>query len=220
MKRIVLLVLIGLLSLSVQAARHKRLTRDQKRVLYASPRAITGNFGLGAVGGYAAASIGLEYEQFIHPTSFLSATVKVSAFLGGHLGTGPLREGDVWSQNYGYYAAPGIRFHPLRNWHSVDVGVGAAAALGYGRRRDQFSYNYYTGGAWTVERNFFGAMQGEITVNFLEPHWHGIQSVFVCGGYIYSNAKARYYVRQNGEIANSENDPVYLQVGFRLGGRW
>ncbi len=220
MKRILLFTLIGLLSLSVQGARHKRFTRDEKRALYASPKAITGNLGLGAVGGYAAASLGLEFEQFIDSSGFLSATVKAAAYLGGHLGSGPIKEGEVWSQNYGYYVAPGIRFHPLRNWHSVDLGVGVAAALGYGRRRDDFSYGYYKGGENTVEENFFGAVLGEITVNFRKRHWHGIQSIFVCGGYIYSNAKARIYTRTNGQLSNSENDPVYLQVGFRLGGRW
>lgn len=211
-------------SLTVGAHNHrdKRIhyTKAQKEKMYSSPHAITGNLGFGAVGGYAAASAGLEYERFVHPSGFLSATVLASGYLGGHLGLGPLKEGDVWSQNYGFFIAPGLRFHPIRHRHLIDLGIGINNAIGYGRRRDDVGYGILHGSAKTVEKSFFGAVLGEFTANFLKGDWHGIQSFFITGGYIYANAKARNYFTPHGSPAHSENDPLYLQFGFRLGGRW
>jgi len=174
---------------------------------------------LGAIGGYAAGSAAFEYERSIDKKGYLSGTVRIGAYYGGtfYLG-GELENGEIYSRTSGYYAAPGIRFHPLGKAHSIDLGIGAYLPFGYGHRNDNAngSINRYDPNI----NHFFGATIGELTVDFRNLSSRATFAIVLTGGYIYANAEKRTYYFHNSIPQDSENDWVYLQAGVRFGVRW
>lgn len=202
-----------LLFLGCALAADARLHNHNRKII-PSTQAVTGNFALGAIGGYATLGVGIEYEQFLKRyNSNLSVTLKANAFMGGTITFGEIDENEVRSKNYGFFVAPGMRFHPLGNEHRVDLGLGITAPLGSGNRRDMLKGSYFSSPiVETTRHDFFGAVLGEVTSNFQFSNRKALFSLFAIGGVIYSNAKVT--------LKDTYNDPLYLQFGLRLGGRW
>jgi hypothetical protein len=182
---------------------------------------LVGQIGLGGVGGYAATMSGLEYERFVTKPQWISVTCKLGGYLGGTLNLlgGRLKNGEVWSQNRGYFVAPGMRFHPLRNLRYTDVGIGVFFPLGQDIRRDN-APGSVSGGRTTA--HFLGAGVAELSVN-LRPRsqYRAIVGFFANWGYCYANDPAVYYTYPDSRYINhSEADPLIVQVGLRFGTGW
>lgn len=198
-----------------------RPARLPARAVAPTRQVVAGQCGLGAIGGFAAASLALEYERFIAGPQWFSATGRIGTYLGGTIGFGgELERGEVGTQNRGFYVAPGARFHPFRNRTRADLGLGISLPVGLDIRRD----NVPGATEWRrTTRTFAGALLGELTVNLRHgaPH-HAIFGFFGNIGYAYSNAPSHTYVFATGypQSVRSENDPLIVQFGLRFGGAW
>lgn len=182
--------------------------------------AITGHFGVGTVSGFFASSLGLEYEQFFTNRHFFSVTLEGVGYLGGHIGFGPLKEGDVWSQTYGYYLAPGLRFHPIGNKYFLDPGLGISFPFGVATRRDHVGQKPMPGVVDATIQQFLGAVLAEMTLNMQAVSRRVTISIFITGGPIYARPETRTYDFMNQKHFVVNNDPWVLQFGVRFGGRW
>lgn len=200
-------ILLSALSFTAQGQSHRQgRLADSKNVL-------TFNAGVGAA-GFPAASLALQYERFLTSDSRLSADLSLVRYYGGSIYFGSeFGPGDPpRSKACGWYAAPGIRYHPLGNTHRVDLGLGGAVAIGAAHRRDT-SHPYGSFGfVNTTDDHLFAALLAQMNANFQASNGF-VFGLFLNGGYILADAAAT-------APKADEATPLYLQFGIKMGGRW
>ncbi len=172
------------------------------------------NSGIGVV-SFPAVSLSVQYERFLTEDGSLSADLSLCRYYGGSIiFMAEFSPGDpARSKISGWYAAPGIRYHPLGNTHRTDVGLGVAVPLGIAHRRDMYYLdNYSTHIRKTTDDQLFAAVLVQLSANFQASNG-AIFGLFLNGGGILVNTKPTVsYVEKA--------TPLYLQLGIKMGWRW
>ena len=206
------IAIIALWSMTAQPAQGQRRSANNNR-LADRKNVLTLDGGLGAI-SFFAGSLSIQYERFITQDNRLSANVSLTRYYGGTLSLGgELSPGDPpRSKTTGWYAAPGVRYHPLGNNRRADLGLGGAIAVGTAHRRDMYRPDRITGFITGTDDHLFAAVLLQTNVNF---HAH---NGFVFGLF----ANVGYTLADTSPTVPGADNPVttYFQFGIKMGGRW
>ena len=212
--RLLFLALLVLAIPKQAISRPHRQRQPQKPDIHQN--VLTVNASIGGI-EEVAWTYGLEYERFLTPQSRFSIDVAASAYRGSTLG-----KVSSWQTRVnlnGYYIAPGLRYHPLKNYHLADPSIGAALLLGYEKRSEyHYGSSTYSGGISTKDEQFLGALLGQLSVNLHKYKPNKYQRIpvfgfFLSGGYIFCNTKPA-------EGYGNYTTHKYVQFGLRFGGHW
>ena len=166
---------------------------------------ITTNFPqLVVINGAGAFSVGLEYERFISSEGFLSVQLPVCLNSAvGHVGE--IHEGDKFTRASSWYAAPGIRFHPLGNTRRVDLSFGPQVAIGsLNMRKGQYT-NFGAEQVLSDKQYSLVAAIASLGINF-HPADHFVVGLNMGYGLMLSET--------------DKSDGSLFQFGLKLGGRF
>lgn len=181
-----------------------RLAKDNALVL---------QLGLGAVSGVPAVGAGLCYERFLPKGSGrLSGTLQVAGCLGGTIRLYKVAEDERRSSLLCFYAAPGLRYHPLGHSGPVDLSLGLSVPLGAGHREDKV-YRLFGPDASGGAAGLFAAGLGQFQAQF-QPGKAGVFILYVSAGYVIASPRPAV------SAAFGRDNPLFLQLGLAFGGRW
>lgn len=101
------------------------------------PNLIGGSIDFSIFGGYAGGAVGLFYERFLNKEGTLSLGIAVKGYNAGTLTLSGYRTGQIETNVSGFYAEPGIFFHPEGNKQHTDLSFGIVADAGTIIRTDR-----------------------------------------------------------------------------------
>lgn len=173
------------------------------------------NLGAGSLLAMPAVGGGLTYERFLpNSAGLLSATLQAAGYLGKTISLYKADDGSPTSTVFGIYAAPGLRYHPLRNSHRADLGLGISLPFGFGNRNDE-AYLTNIGRRSVSTTGLFAACTGQFNARFQAPN-AGVFNLYLTAGYIITApGPANLPTRRA-----FKDHPLFLEAGLAFGVRW
>lgn len=172
--------------------------------------ALTVNICPGYIAGYFSISAAVAYEYYFMNHA-LSLSLRPAVYTGGQINFGEFDNGEIRSNISGFYIAPGIHGHFTEHVRGTNLGIGISIPLGKSNHKDRQmpAYGY---GAKTYETSgLFAAILGELTICTYK------EKGLIIGGYI---SAGQILSQAQPAVAKTQDSPLYIAFGLRIGGAW
>ncbi len=174
---------------------------------YRNMVSLQGHFG--QIGGIAEGGLGIAYQRFVNRKGTISVNLPLTFYWGADGDGGEPGYNDVRTNSRGYFAAPGIFWHPAGNRQKVDVALGISVAAGqFNRTTTTYRPPYATAVRY---EDPLVACAGEVHLNL-----HGRRG-FLFGFHL---SLGRMISESSPPPGETTGSPRFWQFGIKLGGAW